>query len=166
MRIFDFCLSERRSFLFPDSCSRRSADRVNRTFRIGPKTFLHRVSTELCSSLRNQCFQVLRDATQLWYNFHNSYSILVVAFSSFVGIVAFVWLFVWLFINLVMREQTLISGFTTRFFFVKLRLGRMPIVTRRSRANTFQTISARLSQNDTMLTFALNTSFLRHTSTS
>ena len=42
-----------------------------------------------------------------WYNFHNGHSILVVAFSSFVGIVAFLWLFVWLFINLVMREQTL-----------------------------------------------------------
>ena len=47
--------------------------------------FLHRFSPGLFSSLRNQCFRVLRDATQLWYNFHNSHSILVVAFSSLVG---------------------------------------------------------------------------------
>ena len=44
---------------------------------------------------------VLRDATQLWYNFHNSHSIPVVAFPSFVGIVAFFRLFVWLFIKLI-----------------------------------------------------------------
>ena len=69
-------------------------------------------------------------------NFHNSHCILVVAFSSCVGIVAFLWLFDWLFINLVMREQSLITGFAARFCFVKLTLGRMPIFTRRSRAST------------------------------
>ena len=42
----------------------------------------------------------------------------------------------------------------------------MPIFTRRSRASTLQIISARLSENGTMVTFALDTSFLRHTSTS
>ena len=36
-----------------------------------------------------------------------------------------------------MREQTLVSCFATRFCFVKLTLGRMPIFTRRSRASTF-----------------------------
>ena len=93
---------------------------MNRTFRIGPKTLVHRVSPGLFSSLRNQCFRVLRDATQLWYNFHNSHSILVVAFSSSVGIVAFLWLFVWLFVNLMLREQTLIPGFASRFCFVRI----------------------------------------------
>ena len=89
------------------------------------------------SSLRNQCFRVFRDATQLWYYFHNSHSILVVAFSSFVGVVAFLWLFVWLLVNLMMREQTLIPGFATRFCFVKLTLGRMPMFKRRLSASTF-----------------------------
>ena len=41
----------------------------------------------------------------------------------------------------------------------------MPIFTRRSRASTLQIISARLSENGTLVTFALDTSFLRHTST-
>ena len=65
---------------------------MNRTLLIDPKT---------------SCVRVLRDATQLWCNFHNSRSILVVAFSSCVGIVAFLWLFVRLFVNILMREQTL-----------------------------------------------------------
>ena len=37
-----------------------------------------------------------------------------------VGRAAFLWFFVWLFINLMMREQTLIPGFATRFCFVKI----------------------------------------------
>ena len=116
--------------------------------------------------MKIQCFPVLRDATQLCYNSHNSHRILVVAFSSFVGIVAFIWLFVWLLVNLMTREQTLIPGFTSRFCFVELTLGRMPIFTRRSRASTLQIISARSSKNGTIVTFALDTSFPRHTSTS
>ena len=68
-------------------------------------------------------------------------------------------------VNLMMREQTLISGFAARFCFGKLTLGVMPISTRRSRASTFQ-ISPRLSQIGTMVTFAFDTSFLRHTTTS
>ena len=118
------------------------------------------------SSLRNHCLRVLRDATQLWYNFYNSHSILVVVFSSFVGIVVSLELSVWLFISLMMREQTLVPGFAARFCFVKLTLGRMPTFTGRSHASTFQIISARLSENGTMVTFALDTSLLRHTSTS
>ena len=65
-----------------------------------------------------------------------------------------------------MREQTLIPGFATRFSFVELTLRRMPIFTRRSRASTFQILSARLSKNSTMVTFASDTSLPRHTSTS
>ena len=45
-------------------------------------------------------------------------------------------------------------------------LWRMPIFTRRSRAGTFQIISARLSNNGPMLTFASDNSLPRHTSTS
>ena len=49
-----------------------------------------------------------------------------------------------------MREQTLIPGFASRFCFVELTLGRMPRFTKRSRASTFQVMSARLSENGTM----------------
>ena len=42
----------------------------------------------------------------------------------------------------------------------------MPIFTKRSRANTLQIISARLSETGTVVTFASDTSFLWHTSTS
>ena len=84
----------------------------------------------------------------------------------FVGIVAFLWLFVSLFINLMMREQTLFPGFTSRFIFTELTLGRAPILTRRSLASTFQIISARLSENGTRVTFASDTFVPRHTSTS
>ena len=42
---------------------------------------------------------------------------------------------------------------------VQLTLGRMPIFSRRSRANTFQKISARLSKNGTIVTFASDTYF-------
>ena len=52
-----------------------------------------------------------------------------------------------------MRKQTFIPSFATRFFFVKLTLGRMPIFTRLSRASTFQIIFARFSDSDIMNTF-------------
>ena len=65
-----------------------------------------------------------------------------------------------------MREQALVSSLATRLIFVELALGRMAIFTRRSRASTIQMVSARLSKNDTRITFALDTSFPRHTSTS
>ena len=64
---------------------------------------------------------------------------LVVAFSSFLGgMVALFRLFVWLFVNLLMREQTPIPCFTSRFVLKELTSGRMPILTRRSRESTFQ----------------------------
>ena len=139
---------------------------MNRSLRIGPKTCLHRVSPELSASLRIQRLRVLRDATHLRSNVHNSCSIFVVAFSSFLGVVALLRLFIRLFVNLVMREQTLVPGFTTRFCLVELTIGTMPIFTRRSRAITFQILSAHLSKNGTVVTFASDTSFPRHTSTS
>ena len=40
-------------------------------------------------------------------------------------------------------------------FVMELIFGKMPILTRRSRASTFQIVSARLSKNDTRITFAL-----------
>ena len=90
---------------------------MNRTLSNQSQDSLHWVCPGMFSSLRNQCFRVLRDATQLWYNFH---TILVIAFSSFVRIIAFLRIFVWLFINLVLREQTHISGFAARFMFCRI----------------------------------------------
>ena len=70
----------------------------------------------------------------MWYNFHK-------------GIKAFLWLFVWLFINLMMRAHALIPSFVTRRFSLKeLTFG-----------STLQIISAWLSENGTMVTFALGT---------
>ena len=65
-----------------------------------------------------------------------------------------------------MRKQTLVSSLTTRFSFIETTFGRMPMFTRRSRASTFQIITARLSKNGSMVTFASDASFPRHTSTS
>ena len=115
-------LPKRWSFLFPDTClTWRGLSEPY--FSKRSQHFLHRVSPGLCAYLRYQRIRVLRDATQLWYNCHNSHSILVVAFSFFVGIVAVLGLFAWLFINLMMREQTLITGFAPRFCIEKLTLG-------------------------------------------
>ena len=69
-------------------------------------------------------------------------------------------LFVWLFVNLMMREQTLVSCVSSRFSFVGLTFGRMPILTRRSRASTFQEVFAWLSKNSVSLTSASDASFL------
>ena len=52
------------------------------------------------------------------------------------------------------------------FLFCRIDIRELPIITRRSRASTFQIISARLSKNGPMVTFASDTSFPRHTSTS
>ena len=58
-------------------------------------------------------------------------------------------------------------GFSARFTFIELALRRVPIFICRSRAGTFQIISARLSKNSgTMVTFASDTSLPLHTSTS
>ena len=64
-----------------------------------------------------------------------------------------------------MRKQTVVSSVTTRFTFIELALGWMPIFTRRSRACTCQILSARLSKNGSMVTFVSDASLLRHTST-
>ena len=111
MRNFDLFFEQKRpSFVFLDT-------------RLTQRRLSESYSWNRSQDLRNQRIRVLRDATHLWYSFHNSYSIFVVAFSSFVGMVVFFWLF----INLMMREQTLIPCLTTRFCSVKLTLGRMPI---------------------------------------
>ena len=125
----------------------RSVDWVNRTFRIDPKTFCIGFPRNCLPLWETNASESCETQPQLWYTFHNSRCILVVALSSFWWIVALLWLFVWLFINLLMREQTLIPGFAARFCFLKLTLGRMPIFTKGSLASTLQIISARLSEH-------------------
>ena len=56
-----------------------------------------------------------------------------------------------------MREQTLISCFTSRLVFTELTFGRRPVLTKRSRASTFQELFARLSKNHNRITFASDT---------
>ena len=140
--------------LFSRILAWRSVDFVNRTLWIGSKTFCIKISPRLFSTLRNRCFRVLRVAIQLWYTSHN--------ITAFLSSLSFFFLanscsfstFCWLFIILVMRKQTLTSRFAQRFCFVILTLGRMPIFTRRSRASTFQMISALMAKNGPMATFA------------
>ena len=50
--------------------------------------------------------------------------------------------------------------FSSLFSFVEITLGRMPILTRRSRASTFQEVFAWLSKNSVSLTSASDASFL------
>ena len=145
----------------------RSVDWVNRTRRIGPNTFLHRVSqmlvclvwetnaSESCET-QPKCGTIFTIATA----FLSSFSLLLCEWSPFFGFLygcsstSF------------FLEQTHFSGFASRFCFVKLTLWKMPISTKRSRAITLQIVSARLSNNGTMVTFASHSSFPRHTSTS
>ena len=61
-----------------------------------------------------------------------------------------------------MRKQTRVSWLPTRYCFSKIGT-REDIFTRRSRASTLQIISTRLSNNESMTTFASDTSLLRHT---
>ena len=125
---------------------------MNRTRRVDPKTFRFGFpryltlfgsvdGSESCETQPN-CGTIFTIATAP-----------LSSLSQCLRVVALFWLFAWLFVNLMMREQTLITSFAARFCFAKLTLGWMPIFTRRSRASTFQIISARLSKNGTMVSF-------------
>ena len=95
---------------------------MNRIFRIDPKTLclgFPRYFTLFGSSDGSECCETQPNCGTV---FHNSHSILVTAFSSF-GKVALFRLFVWLFINLVMRNQTLVSSLASRFSFIELHSG-------------------------------------------
>ena len=68
------CICPSDGSFFSPILARRSVDCVNRTRRIGPKTFC------IGFPYRFQWFRVLRQTTQLWYNSHTSYSTFVVVF--------------------------------------------------------------------------------------
>ena len=102
----------------------------------------------------NQMTPSLARHNQLSYSFHNSHSILVVAFSSILvnarSLSAFC---------SVVRQPNhagtnsyLLLYIPIRLF-IELTFGRMPILTRRPCANTFQIVCALLSKNDTRITF-------------
>ena len=115
----------------------RTVDWVNRTFRIDPKTLYNGFPGTGFHSLRNQCIRVLRDATQLRYNFHNSHSIPVVPFSS-LGIASLS-----LALCLVVH-QPYVAGTNTflqlcnPFLFCRIHTREDAIFTKRSRASNFQ----------------------------
>ena len=92
---------------------------MNRTFRIESQDFFHPVSPT-----QPNCGTIFTITKALLLSL------------SLMGILVIIWLFVWLFINLVMLEHTLILGFATGFCSVELTLGRMSMLTRRSRAST------------------------------
>ena len=78
-RIFDIYFSQRWSFLLPDT--RLTKRRFSEYYPLNWfQDFLDRVSRRL-STLRNECSWILWYTTQLWYTFHSSYSMLVVALS-------------------------------------------------------------------------------------
>ena len=128
---------------------------------------MHRVSPGLFSSLGNECIRVLRDATQIVVQFPQWPQRLCPHFLFFLGssLSSAIYLVV---------HQPYDAGTDTHpelatcflLFFLELTLGRMPIFTRPSRARTLQIISARLSENGTMVTFASDACVPRHTSTS
>ena len=135
----------------------RSVDCMNRTRRIDSKTFSHRVSSKLCAFRRFCWLWVLRETTQLRCSFSQwPLHVLISLFRHFI----------WLLVNFIVREHTLISCFATRFSLKALTFGRMPTLTKRSCASTFQIVSARLSKNSVSLTSASDASLSRRASTS
>ena len=166
MRNFDIYFSQRWSFLFPDT--RLTQRRLSESYALNWfQDFLHRGFHD---TLR--LFEISNDSDscETQPNCGTVFTTAAAFLSSlplrFWDVVALLWLFICLFINLVMRKKTLVSCLTTRFIFMELALGRMPLFTRRSRTSTSQIRPARLSKNEPMVTFASDTSLPRHTSTS
>ena len=132
--------------LFSQIPAWRCVDWVNRILRIGPKTFCIGFPWACLPLWESNNSKVLRDTTHLRCNFHNSHCLFVVAFYD--------------------AGTTLVPCLHPDSFFTELTFVRMPILTKRSRPSTFQIVSARLSKNDPRITFALDSSFPRCTSTS
>ena len=120
--------------------------------------FLWIVLVELVPRL--WCFwrlSILRCTTQLSYTSHNSNCTF-----AFIRLR----LFVWLVFNLPMEKWALSAELTSRFRFTELTLGRMPRLTRRLGASTFQEVFAWLSVGLPRRTPASEAPFSRRTSTS
>ena len=101
IRNFDLYFLSNGPFISPDTCltQRRLCDSYSSNWS---QNFLHRVSPRL---FWNSCHsESCETQNQVRCSFRNNDSILVVAFSSFVGMVPLFGLFIWLLINLVARE--------------------------------------------------------------
>ena len=131
----------------------RNAALLNRTRRIGSNTF-----TPFLQIVAESGGSVSCD-TQL--NCRTLFTIATALLSP-----PFFLLFVWLFFNLPVREGALSAEFTSRFSFIELTFGRMPILTERFGASTFQEVFTRRSIELLRLASASGISFSRHTSTS
>ena len=129
-------------------------------FEIDPKNFSHRVSLKLRSLRRSWSFWVLRDAKPIVLQFSKIATALLSSLS--LHLQTLFRLFTWLFFNLAEREQALVSCFASRFCYIELTFGRMPRLTRWSRASTFQEEFARLSKIHARVTFGSDTPFSRH----
>ena len=113
---FDFNFSERRtcvSVMFAWRC----VVYVIRTRRIDPKTFCALPSNRW----RLQRLRVLQYATKLSHVFHCSHCIFVTILFR---------LFIRLFLNLSVRKRARVAEITNWFWPTKLKIGKMPIVTR------------------------------------
>ena len=80
--------------LFSQTLKWQCVDWVIRTLWIDPKTFCIGFPRD-CFLFRIQWLRVWRDAFQLWCNSHNSHNIVVIAFSSSVGMAALFRLWNW-----------------------------------------------------------------------
>ena len=136
MRNFDIYFSQRRSFLFPDT--RLTLHGLCESYSLNWfQDFLHRVLLRL-STLRNECIWILWYTTQLWYTAY--YLVVHQPCNAETG--------------------TCLQPHNPFHFYRNGTRG-MPIFTRRSRASTSQIVSARLSKNGLMVTFASSTSLPR-----
>ena len=124
----------------------RNAAFVNRSRRIGSNTLL------LFLEVVVECGGSVSCDTQPNYSYCTFVTTLL-------------WPFVWLFFNLPVQEWALSAELTSRFRFIELTFGRMPILTRRFGASTFQEVFTRLSIEFIRLASASGISFSRHAST-
>ena len=135
---------------------------MNRTRRIDPKTFRIGIlrssvsfgdpdGSESCET-QPTCGKVFTIATALL-------SSLLPFGRLFFGF------FIWLFFNLKVREQTLVTCFTSQFCFLQIDI-REDANTHKVISCIFQEVSARLSKNPARVTFASDNPFSRHASNS
>ena len=146
MRNFALCFSKRWSSIFLDTCLtlRRLCESYS---SIWPQNFLHRISPRLCASLRFQRFLSPARHNPIVVQSSQKPKLLSIRFLYLSENGSFFLLFIW----------TLISGFSVRFCFVELTFGRMPILTKRCCATTFQIVSAPLLKNHASISFAFYT---------
>ena len=162
MRNFDLFFPSD-GLLFSRTLAWRIVNCVNRTRRIDPKTLRLAVFPILLAVRKSWWLWVLRDTSQSWYSFSQWLQHVCLRFSFLKALCR---LFICLFFNLVVRAQTLVSCFASRFSFIELTFGRMPTLERWSRTSTFQIVSAKVVEEFCQSDFCLWRFFSRLASTS